>query len=155
MKRMLLVAGSIAAALVLVGTIVAAAGAPRLREPNTVTVIEHADTDVVVDIGREGDSTGDVLTFHNRLYDETDSRVVGRDQGTCIRISPRGGTWQCSITNFLRGGQVNVEGPFYDTASSVLSVNGGTGIYRNVRGTMDLFARSGGTKFEFVFHLIP
>jgi allene oxide cyclase len=156
MKRLLLVAGAIAAALVLVGTIVAAAGAPRLREPNTVTVIEHADTDVVVDTGKAGDSTGDLLTFHNQLYDETDSRVVGRDQGSCVRISPRGGTWQCSWTSFLRGGQINVEGPFYDTTpSSVLAVNGGTGVYRNVRGTMELFVRSSGTKFEFVFHLIP
>lgn len=155
MKRLLLVVGGIAATLVLAGTIVAAAVTPRLREPNTVTVIEHADTDTVVDIGRQGDSTGDVLTFHNRLYDERDSRIVGRNQGTCIRINPRGGTWQCSWTNFLRGGQINVEGPFYDTTSSVLSVNGGTGVYRNARGTMELFARSGGTKFEFVFHLIP
>ena len=30
-----------------------------------------------------------------------------------------------------------------------------TGVYRNARGTMELFARSGGTEFEFVFHLIP
>ena len=155
MKRTLLVAGSIAAAIVLVGTIVAAAGAPRLREPNTVTVIEHADTDVVVDIGKEGDSTGDVLTFHNRLYDETDSRVVGRDQGTCIRISPRDGTWQCALTSILRGGTSTSRDRSTTprAASSPLTAGPACTGMRAERWTCSRGPEA--PEFEFVFGLIP
>ena len=44
-------------------------------------------------------------------------------------------------------------GPFYDAADSTLAITGGTGAYRNARGTMDLRARSA-TEFDFVFHVI-
>ena len=55
----------------------------------------------------------------------------------------------------MRGGQINVEGPFFETSDTVLAVNGGTGTFQNVRGEMELRSRAGGTKFLFVFHLIP
>jgi hypothetical protein len=58
-------------------------------------------------------------------------------------------------TTFLPGGQITVEGPFYDAGDSTLAITGGTGAYRNVRGQMDLKYRNpAGTEFDFVFHLI-
>jgi len=54
----------------------------------------------------------------------------------------------------LAHGQITVEGPFYDTHDSVLAVTGGTGTYANVRGSMELKSRSGGTEYDFIFHLI-
>jgi allene oxide cyclase len=48
-----------------------------------------------------------------------------------------------------------VEGPFFDTHNSVVAVTGGTGLYRNARGAMQLQARAGGTKYDFIFNLIP
>jgi hypothetical protein len=158
MKRILLIAAAVSAAFVLVASIVAGANtsAPRLHQARTIRVVEHATTDKVVDIGETGDSPGDLLTFRNKLYDATDTSIVGHDQGGCVRISPALGTWQCSWTNFLAGGQINVEGPFSDTSEeTVLAVNGGTGTFQNVRGEMELHVRAGGTKFLFVFRLIP
>ena len=157
MRRILLIAAAVSAVIVLVASIVAGANtsAPRLHQARTIRVIEHATTDTFVDIGKEGPSPGDQLTFRNKLYDASDTSIVGHDQGGCVLVSPALGRWQCSWTNFLRGGQINVEGPFFETSDTVLAVNGGTGTFQNVRGEMELRSRAGGTKFLFVFHLIP
>jgi allene oxide cyclase len=128
--------------------------AGKLRHPQTVHVIEHALTDTVVDTGKKGDSTGDLLTFHNPVFNAADTSQVGRDQGQCIRIVA-GASWECTWTTFLPGGHITVEGPFFDTRNSVIAVTGGTGVYRNARGAMVLRSRAGGTKFDFVFKLLP
>ena len=152
-RRIAVVFGVLATVAVVVGVTVAIASTDITR-PTTVTVIEHPTTDTVVDIGAPGDSTGDVLTFHNRVYDRT-THVVGRDQGECIRISPAAGTWECTWVTILRGGQITVEGQYRDTADTILAVTGGTGMYANVRGDMALKAINGGTEYAFVFRLIP
>ena len=128
--------------------------AARLRHPTTVHVIEHALTDTVVDTGKKGDSSGDLLTFHNPVFDSANASEAGRDQGQCIRIAV-GRSWECTWTTFLPGGHITVEGPFFDTHDSVLAVTGGTGVYRNARGAMLLKSRAGGTQFDFVFRLVP
>jgi hypothetical protein len=140
-------------ALALVATAVAIAASPRVSEPTRIHVIERPKTDVVIDTGAEGDTTGDLLTFHNNLYGRA-GKVVGTDQGQCIRIDPAAGTWECAWTNALEGGHISVSGPFNDHHGSVLTVTGGTGAYRNARGTMNLKFRDSGS-FDFIFHLVP
>jgi hypothetical protein len=141
-----------------------AIGAPRIANAarsssrvahaaSTVHVIEHAVTDTVVHSGGRGDRTGNLLTFHNKVYNTADATQVGADQGTCARIAPAEGSWECSWTTFLAGGQITVEGPYYDTKNSVLAITGGTGVYRNARGQMNLNARNGGKEYDFIFHL--
>jgi hypothetical protein len=73
--------------------------------------VEHATTDTVVDLTTNGDSTGDLLTFHNELFDAGNENVVGTDQGECVRIEV-GVSWECRWINFLEGGSSTVEGPF-------------------------------------------
>ena len=126
--------------------------AAEIRKPTTIHVIEHARTDTVIDTGKKGDTTGDLLTFHNPVFDKADRKQAGHDQGQCIRIAV-GSSWECTWTTFLPGGQIVVAGPFYDAKDSTLAITGGTGRYRDARGTMDLHARSGGTEFAFVFHI--
>ena len=119
----------------------------------TITVIEHADTDVTTDNPPEGDSPGDVLTFANEVFDETDTEDVGSDQGYCIRTAI-GESYECNFTTLLAKGNITVEGPFYDAKDSVLSITGGTGHYRKARGEMELSAYGNeGPKFQFVFHI--
>jgi allene oxide cyclase len=146
------------AAGVIAGAVIQAAAfggtAAPLREPTTVHVIEHALTDTVVDTGKRGDTTGDLLTFHNPVFDAANAHRVGRDQGQCIRIAA-GVSWECTWTTFLPGGHITVEGPFFDARNSVVAVTGGTGVYRNARGAMQLVSRAGGTQFDFVFRLVP
>jgi allene oxide cyclase len=123
----------------------------------TLTVVEHATTDKVVDVGKRGDSPGDLLTFHNKVYDETDTVVVGSDQGSCIRISPKQGSWECVYTTFLEGSQITVETPFYDSADSVGTVTGGTLLYAGAGGTLNLHCFVGDdqvVRCNFVFSLV-
>jgi hypothetical protein len=80
--------------LVLGGLVVAGAAtflASSASAANTINVIEHATTDKVVDVGKKGDSPGDLLTFHNKVYDETDTTGVGTDQGGLRANQPREG----------------------------------------------------------------
>jgi allene oxide cyclase len=131
-----------------------ASASPHITDAVTVKVIEHAKTDKVIDIGKKGDSTGDILTFHNRLYDETDTTRVGTDQGQCVRESPKAGTWECWWTTSLADGQITIEGPFLDSTNSVLAaVTGGTGVYENVRGSMAATCK--GSECTLTYSLIP
>jgi allene oxide cyclase len=156
MKRLLSTLFGIGAIAVLVIAVAAWAGQPgkhKSKGGKTITVIEHATTDATTDTGAPGDSAGDILTFANDVFDRTDTRKVGTDQGYCIRTVP-GVSYECNFTTLLADGQLVVEGPFYDANDSVLAITGGTGRYRNARGTMELHAREGGTSFAFVFHII-
>jgi allene oxide cyclase len=119
----------------------------------TVHVIEHAITDKEIPSDGGKDVKGNLLTFNNPVYNAADSKKVGHDEGFCTRIAPKQGIWECLWTTFLKTGQITVQGPFYDTRNSVLSITGGTGAYRTSRGQMSLLSRSGGKEYDFIFHL--
>ncbi len=119
----------------------------------TVHVIEHAITDTEIPTGGGKDVKGNILTFNNPVYNVADTHRVGRDEGFCTRLSPQRGIWECLWTTFLPGGQITVQGPYYDTRNSVMSITGGTGAYRHARGQMKLLARNGGKEYDFVFAL--
>lgn len=134
------------------GTLIASSASAA----STITVVEHTTTDKVTDVGKRGDSPGDLLTFHNKVYDDTDSNVVGTDQGYCVRVSPNQGAWECVYTTFLHDGQITVETPFYDTRDSVGAITGGTGAYAGASGTIDLhcFLDGGALKCNFAFNIL-
>jgi hypothetical protein len=132
----------------------AASATSGITDPVSITVVEHAKTDKVIDVGKRGDSTGDILTFHNDVYDEADASKVGALQGQCTRMSPKQGTWECWWTTSLEGGQITIEGPYLDASNTVLAaVTGGTGSYANVRGSMQASCK--GSKCTLTFELIP
>jgi allene oxide cyclase len=135
--------------LAAVALVPAAIAAPTVK---VVHVVEHASTDAVTDTGKKGDSVGDLLTFANALYDADDAKKVGSDNGFCVR-TVAGSAWECWWTASLKGGQVTVEGPFYDKRNSVLAITGGTGVYAGARGFMELKSKANGTKYDFVYHL--
>ncbi len=119
-----------------------------------IAVIEHATTDTVVDLTANGDSTGDLLTFHNELFDATNTEVVGSSHGDCVRIEA-GVSWECRWINTLEDGSITVEGAFLDAAPSAFAITGGTGAYRGARGSMRLVARDDlGTEFDFIFRVL-
>jgi allene oxide cyclase len=130
------------------------AGAARAHgAAATVHVIEHAITDKEIPTGGGADVKGNILTFNNPVYNEANSQQVGHDEGFCTRIAPDQGIWECLWTTFLKDGQITVQGPFYDTRNSTLSITGGTGAYRNTRGQMRLVSREGGAQYDFIFEL--
>ena len=116
-----------------------------------LVVVERATTDTTIDNGDPGDSIGDLLAFGNEVFNKTNTTKVGTDQGSCVRTVP-GQAFECAWTTFLPGGQIVVEGPFFDAADSTLAITGGTGRYKNARGTMDLHAIDA-TSFRFTFHV--
>jgi len=114
-------------------------------------LIEHATTDTTAHIGPKPDNPGDILTFSNEIFDATNKRNVGTDQGYCIRVVV-GKSFECNFTVLLKDGQITVEGPFYDTADSVLAVTGGTGAYAHIAGEMRLHARDAkGSAYDFTY----
>ncbi len=121
----------------------------------TLTVVERATSDTVVDLAAPGDSIGDLLAFGNDIFDGSNTNKIGRDEGSCIRSNP-GLAWECTWTTIVPGGSLTVQGPFYDDLrDSEVAITGGTGRYWNARGQMTLHARNaGGTELDFIFHLI-
>ena len=118
----------------------------------TFTVVEHADTDTVIDLGPHGDSIGDTLAFGNPVYDAKGTKV-GSDQGSCVRTKVAT-AWECSWTTTLKGGSIVVQGPFYDASGSTLAITGGTGRWREARGQMHLHARdTKGSAYDFTFRV--
>jgi len=135
-------------------TYAAQAGTAHRRAATVIHVIEHATTDLVVDTGPTGDSSGDLLTFANDVFDEANVDKVGRDQGDCIRINTIEGSWECRWLTFLKGGAITVEGPFYDSHDSVLVITGGRGKYKDAQGSMELKVLPDGTGYDFIFHVL-
>ena len=155
MARTILIGALAATALAIGGTSVAVAttqsSAAPAQHANNVTVVEHAITDTTVDTGPAGDSLGDILAFGNPVYDAGNHVQVGNDQGSCVRTKV-GASWECSWTTILPGGSLVVEGPFYDSADSVLAITGGTGKWAGARGQMTLHARdAAGSSYDFRF----
>ena len=153
--RRFAVLGALVAAIVAGATLASSAGDKIVTVPMKVKVIEHATTDMVIDTGKKGDTTGDLLTWHNAVFNAADTKKAGHDQGDCIRINPAQGTWECRWITWVPGGSITVEGPFYDTHDNTIAITGGTGIFKNARGTMKLVARQGGAEYAFIFNVIP
>jgi hypothetical protein len=131
----------------------ALASSPGHQHGATFTVVEHAVTDATADTGPVGDSAGDVLAFANPVFDATNTRQVGTDNGSCIRTAV-GVSYECSWTTSLPGGSIVVSGPFQDAGDSTLAVTGGTGKYRGASGEMRLHARdAAGSSYDFTFSL--
>ena len=145
---------AVAIVAVLVASYVAQAGTGHRRKATVIHVIERATTDIVIDLGVTGDSSGDLLTFANDLYDETNVDKVGRDQGDCIRINPTDGSWECRWINFLKGGAITIEGPFFDSHDSVMVITGGRGKYKGAGGSMQIKALPDGSGYEFIFRVL-
>ncbi len=120
----------------------------------TIHVIEHAITDTENPGVGGKDVKGNILTFNNPVFNTANRRQVGHDEGFCTRLQVKLGIWECLWTTFLRGGQITVQGPYYDTRNSVLSITGGTGAYDGARGEMTLRSRNGGKEYDFIFHLL-
>jgi allene oxide cyclase len=115
-------------------------------------LVERAMTDTTIDLGAKGDSVGDLLTFANPVYDAANKTQLGSDQGYCVRVVA-GKSWECFWTLILAGGQITIEGPFYDSGDSVMVVTGGTGKYAGAKGDMKLHARDA-KSYDLTYELL-
>ena len=139
-------------ALLLTVGVLAIGSFAAVASAQTIQVVERATTDAVTN-GSKQDKVGNVLTWHNKIYDAANKQRVGRDAGYCIRIVV-GKSWECSWTTYLEAGSISVQGQFLDKGDAELAITGGTGDYAGASGTMTLHYRNKkGTAFDFIFHL--
>lgn len=126
-----------------------------------IHVVEHAITDTVgdADHGKPSpDALGNVLAFHNPVYDAANKVQVGVDNGQCTRTiaDPHNGVWECFWTVILADGQITVEGPYNDNGTdTMLAITGGTGRYSEAHGQMRLHARGNplGSEYDFFYQV--
>ena len=141
-------------ALIVFGALALVSAPAAAAEPAVITVTERATTDEVTDLGANGDSAGDILTFANEVFDAANTAKVGDNQGVCTRTVP-GVAWDCGWTLTLPSGQIMVQGPFFDGANSVLAIIGGTGQFAGARGDMELLhVTPDDTRYTFTYRLI-
>jgi len=118
----------------------------------SLTVVERAVSDTVIDNGSPGDSIGDVIAFGNPIYNESNTVRIGRNQGSCVRTNP-GRSFECEWTLILPEGQIVAQGPFKDRGPSTMAITGGTGRYEHATGQMVLRARTA-TTYEFRYTIL-
>ena len=158
-NKKLITAAAAAAALVLAPVAaLASTGSPAGSQgPTVIHVVEHAITDTVQMFHPPKESLGDVLGFHNPVYNASNTRRVGMDNGFCIRTVATGKTeWECTWTTLLRGGDLVVQGPYYDDGTNTtLAITGGTGKYTGAQGTRLLHATGHpvGSEYDVIFTL--
>src|SRR6516225_2932847 len=136
----------------------ASTGSPAGSQgPTVIHVVEHAITDTVQMFHPPKESLGDVLGFHNPVYNASNTKKVGMDNGFCIRTVATGKTeWECAWTTLLPGGDLVVQGPYYDDGTNTtLAITGGTGKYTGAQGSMLLHATGNpvGSEYDFIFTL--
>ena len=140
----------IAAILALTAT-AASAAKPAVRH---IDLVERAATDTIsLHGGTAADNVGDMLTFTNPIYDASNTKQVGSDQGYCVRLTV-GKLFECRWTLSLAKGQIMVDGPVVDGEDSVLAIVGGTGVYGGASGEMGIHARDAkATAYDFHYRL--
>lgn len=152
-KRLVSVVGLVCLLGLIGGTVVANAGAD-ITSPETFTLVGTTIKDRFADVGKQGNSPGDVLVFVNRLTDETDA-VVGKAR---IQCTLHVGEWAICIGAFDISGRGEIVGegmvPFSpDITSFDVPVTGGTGDFSNVRGEVNVTPNDTGE--VDTFDLIP
>jgi hypothetical protein len=127
---------AVVAAVVLVGVAVvsvAAASTPGITAPQTLRLVARGGTSTFVDNGRKGPSIGDQVILNQPVYWRSDpSKLAGRGHVAVLLEGRNVSQDQANVV--LSGGQISVQGFQHNGSTFRLAVNGGTGVYSNVRG---------------------
>ena len=95
-----------------------------------------------------GDSLGDMLVFGNDLYDETNTDIVGRDQGSCFRTNV-GISWECTFTAILDDGSIAAGGFRSEDMMSLLRIAEGQATGTTFEGTIPWVTTDGSLLYGF------
>lgn len=125
---------------VVLGGCGAGTGETESRAGDQVEVLElevENDQYAALDLHDVGVSLGDMDVFFGTAM--RDGRKVGRGGGSCqvVHIDGENVTRQCVLTMELEHGSVTMQSLWAGGASPLdMAVTGGTGTYRNARGTV-------------------
>jgi hypothetical protein len=160
--------GVIAVVLLVVGlgvhTLAAAPNSPR-----TFTVVIKEPEARVVDLGPAGPSQGDLRVFNVPLYNEQETKVIGREDGVCTMTDPaddpteqaQGHITQCVVTFSLPDGEITAQGVNSRSALTELptsnrhAITGGTGTYQTARGEIPYETQGEKIILTFQLRLAP
>jgi hypothetical protein len=124
------------------GGVVAQESTPMTTEAGageqTLILIEHNDSETVVDSGEPGTSVGDMRVWGpNPLYDEADTTDTGaRTQGFCVALNA---SFDCVVTEtivFPDGSTLELQGVGTGTGPQMRTIVGGSGAYLGAMGVM-------------------
>jgi hypothetical protein len=128
----------------------AAKAAARQDGTRVLTLLEVEDRTAFVDVGDPGEGTGDYELFENKLMNEAGTKLVGRDSGRCM-IGIRHFT--CDATARIFGkGKIVVSGTFFTEQDTRIAITGGTGVYEEAGGQLDVIDTSSGNEL-LIFRL--
>jgi hypothetical protein len=115
------------------------------QAPQTLITIADArvNSAQLIDVGKPGDSVGDILTFDQPLLDEG-MTAIGNNSGVCIRTQVEH-SFQCQWTLTFESGSIQVAGRELEQGTSAISIVGGTGIYSDISGEMESTNNNDGT----------
>lgn len=103
-----------------------------------------------VDVAPKGESIGDMFVFDQPLLDEQ-KKVIGNNSGFCIRTK-LGVASQCQWTLMMAAGSIQVAGRETEKGTSAISVVGGTGMFKGIRGEMQSTNNQNGTFTQVIYY---
>jgi len=131
----------IAAGVLALATDGAVSASTQLDKPGDIHITDRSIERAEVDVGRAGQSAGDVETVRQLLYNKAITpKPIGHSQLICTYIDRD--ARNCSGTYFMSNGRIMVGGVIGSRLIFELAVLGGTGIYNNVRGTLTVTSLS-------------
>jgi hypothetical protein len=150
-----------------VGLGVQAVAALPLSAPTRTFTVVSKDREVqVVDLGPTGPTQGDLRVFTAPLYNEQETKVIGRVDGFCTVTDPaeqeEGHIAQCLVTYSLPAGEITAQGvnprpelPALPTTPARHAITGGTEQYQTARGEIQLVTRGEQLILTFQLTLEP
>ncbi len=106
-------------------------------DDSTLIVVTRQVRGKYVDVGAEGNSPGDFFLFEERVFNSTDTEIIGRDSIRC-ELGLR--TFTCEGTIRINGrGKLRIAGTLFRDNDNVYPVTGGTRDFRGVGGSMKVY----------------
>ena len=122
------------------------------RAPLTKHLTKRYVTAEPIDIGKQGDSAGDMLVSTARVFNSAGNRV-GRDEAFCIR-TVAAGPFSCHATSLLRDGRIYYAVRGEPDGSARGAITGGTGRYLGAGGSVASPQRGFRAERHFTFRLV-
>jgi hypothetical protein len=114
-----------------------AAASDRASGGRTLTLVERAGAQAMIDVGPKGDSPGDAFMSENAIYDSSDKHLIGRDH---LRCEEGIHTFTCEATGQLFGhGKIRIAGTVFTENENTYPITGGTGAFRGAGGQLTTF----------------